>query len=611
LRRLASWQTVIGFRSSSAAFALAAALLPGPLEAIEPAVWNGAIVGRVTDSSGIPQMGATVLLFNRFERLLDRVVTNERGAFLFDSLTPELYAIRVNLASFVPALKRNISVQPGMRSVLAINLASMLSTVELVYVSPSQTPIMSEEWKWVLRGAGATRPILRILPGVDISDPARSRRHASIFSDTRGLLRVSAGDGGALSAIGSQADLGTAFALATSLFGANQLEFSGNLGYGSNTGIPIAGFRTSFSRDSGPENPGPQVNLTMRQVYLPARVGSALSTSSAAGIPALQSMALSFVDRRQLGDFLEIEYGSAMESVSFLNRLNYISPFGRIRLGTADTGGALELAFSSGAPATDLLSPGELSGAELQHQLSTLSLFPRVSLRNGEVQVQRTENFEIGYRRVIGNTTLSAAAWRESASNAAMTMAAPAGLYSTRELLPDLASNSSVFNIGNYRRLGYSFAVSRKLSNALTAGLTYGSSGALASTSPVLASRDPSELRSLLRRANRQSLTMRLSGTSPFSGTRYVASYQFTDYDVLNPVHLSLTQRSTLDPGLNFSVRQPVPGIGGVFAGRLEATAELRNLLAQGYLPISTHDGRRLLLIHSPRSVRGGLSFIF
>ncbi|MBM3811287.1 MAG: hypothetical protein FJW20_06585 [Acidimicrobiia bacterium] len=591
--------------SSSAALCIALVMFPAASPAIEPAKLTGAIVGRVTDAAGVPQMGATVMLFNRFERLLDRVITNERGAFLFDSLLPETYSVRVNLQSFVPALKRNIAILPGARSFLAINLTSMFSSVELVYMTPGETPLMSEEWKWVLRSAGATRPILRIMPGIDISDPAFSRRRrAALFTDTRGLLRVSAGDGGSLSSVGSQADLGTAFALATSLFGSHELEFSGNLGYGSAAGIPTAGFRTSFSRDAARDGHGPEVNLTMRQIFLPARVGSALSTGSNTGTPALQSMALSFADRRQLGDFLEIEYGSSMESVSFLNRLNYISPFARVKVGTLETG-AFEIAFSSGAPATELLSPGALSGTELQHQLSTLAIFPRVSLRRGEVQVQRTENFELGYRRSFGDNTFAAAAWRESVSNAAMTMAAPAGFYSGRELMPDLAS------IGSFRRTGYSAALSRKLSDSLTAGLTYGISGVLAAGAPNLFSNNPTELRNLLRRASRSSITMRLAGTAPGAGTRYIATYQFTDYDVLQPVHLSLTQRSTLDPGLNLSLRQPVPGLNGVFSGRLEATAELRNLLAQGYLPITTADGRSLYLIQSPRAIRGGLSFIF
>jgi hypothetical protein len=43
---------------------------------------------------------------------------------------------------------------------------------------------------------------------------------------------------------------------------------------------------------------------------------------------------------------------------------------------------------------------------------------------------------------------------------------------------------------------------------------------------------------------------------------------------------------------------------------RVEATAELRNILAQGYLGLNTSGGH-LLLVDNPRSVRGGLAFIF
>jgi hypothetical protein len=97
----------------------------------------------------------------------------------------------------------------------------------------------------------------------------------------------------------------------------------------------------------------------------------------------------------------------------------------------------------------------------------------------------------------------------------------------------------------------------------------------------------------------------------PVSGTHFSSGYQWTDYSVISPVHLSLTQRGTIDPGLNVYLRQPIPGVPSVFAGRLEATADLRNLLAQGYVPIFSPDGRQILLIQSPRSLRGGLSFIF
>ena len=60
-------------------------------------------------------------------------------------------------------------------------------------------------------------------------------------------------------------------------------------------------------------------------------------------------------------------------------------------------------------------------------------------------------------------------------------------------------------------------------------------------------------------------------------------------------------------PGMNMYIRQPIPGFGG----RVEATADIRNILAQGYLPLTTADGQRILLVQNPRSVRGGLSFTF
>jgi hypothetical protein len=63
-------------------------------------------------------------------------------------------------------------------------------------------------------------------------------------------------------------------------------------------------------------------------------------------------------------------------------------------------------------------------------------------------------------------------------------------------------------------------------------------------------------------------------------------------------------------PGMNVYVRQPIPGFGGL-PWRVEATADLRNLLAQGYLPLNMTNGQQLLLVETPRSFRGGLSFIF
>ena len=83
-------------------------------------------------------MGAVVQLFNRVRRPIERVLTKGSGEFGFQGLLPDVYSIRVTLSSFMPALIRNITIQPGATSVLAINLASVLGSVELVYSSPNR-----------------------------------------------------------------------------------------------------------------------------------------------------------------------------------------------------------------------------------------------------------------------------------------------------------------------------------------------------------------------------------------------------------------------------------------------------------------------------------------
>src|ERR1700693_1018982 len=144
----------------------------------EPTQLAGSIAVFVRDSTGVPQMGATVLLFNRSERLILKTITNERGIFGFSLLTPDLYSVRIRLAGFVPAMKQKIAVQPGMQSLLYVDLASVLSSIELVYAAPGQGALMSDDWKWTLKDSASTRPILRFLPGTSSSDPTRRDKPA-------------------------------------------------------------------------------------------------------------------------------------------------------------------------------------------------------------------------------------------------------------------------------------------------------------------------------------------------------------------------------------------------------------------------------------------------
>ena len=43
----------------------------------------------------------------------------------------------------------------------------------------------------------------------------------------------------------------------------------------------------------------------------------------------------------------------------------------------------------------------------------------------------------------------------------------------------------------------------------------------------------------------------------------------------------------------------------------MEALIDVRNLLAQGYRPFLSPDGRTLYLVQAARAIRGGVSFTF
>jgi hypothetical protein len=590
---------------SVAGLFLAGAVCLGRVNAAEPVKLSGAITGRVADSSGVAQMGAAVILFNKQERQFQRVLTDSQGIFKFLGLLPDTYSIKVTFASFVPAIRKNILVQPGMRSVLNVNLNTLFSTIQFAY-PPIENGVMSDDWKWVLRSASPTRPVLRFTGDALAKDTSVSSGHGTVFSDTRGVLRLSAGDGPLVSGVGSQADMGTAFALATSLFGNNMLQVSGNLGYGAQTGVPTAAFRTSYQRNIGVGNP--EVSITVRQLFLPGRMGSAI-TGTDSGLPMVRSVAASYDDRSQITDDISVQYGFTMNSISFGGHLAYASPYAQLTYNLGD-GGTLTVAYTSGDARPDLYAKDQ-QDAELQQSLSTLGVFPRMSVRESRARIQRGQNYEMTYSRKIGSRIYHVSGYRESVTNAALSMVAPAGIYGSGDILPDLFSGSSIFNAGDYQSTGYTTAITQNLGDHFSATVMYGSMGALTANRGEVVSTSPDDLRNMIRSSRLQAATAKISATSPWTGTHMIASYQWTsERRAVLPGHMYSTQDIRQLPGMNVYVRQPIPGLG-MLPWRVEATADLRNLLAQGYLPLAMANGQQLLLVETPRSFRGGLSFIF
>jgi hypothetical protein len=568
---------------------------------------SGAIAGIVRGTAGIPQMGATVILYNRQQRLIGKVLTDDHGEFRLLGLLPAPYSVKVSLASFVPATKE-ILVQPGVRSVLNVNLSTLFSTIQFAYPALESGNIMTDDWKWVLRSASSTRPVLRFVDPGSVAAPVSTSGHTAVFSETRGLLQVSAGEGPLTAGVGTEADLGTTFALETSLYGNSLLQFAGNLGYGSATGVPTAAFRTVYSRRIADDTP--EISVTMRQMLMPAIAGP-----DGVPLPLMRNLSVSIDDQYRVNDNVTLQYGFTMDSISFVDHSNYYSPYARLKY-VPDENNSLEIAYSSGNPRPNNPPSGNSSAdsnsaspadGSLQRDIDGLGVFPRMSLLNGNAEMQRGEEYEIIYAHKAGSRTYSASVYRQSVANAAITMVAPAGFF-VGNVLPDVFAGSSVFDAGNFQNNGFAGSVTQSLGNYASAALIYSDNGALTADAGEVVGNNPDDLRSMIHTGRRHAATTRFSGVLPGAGTRLIASYQWTgDGRAVMAGNLYAADAMQPLPGFNVYIRQPIPGFGR----HVEATADIRNMLAQGYLPMSAIGGQRILLVQNPRSVRGGLSFTF
>jgi hypothetical protein len=544
---------------------------------------TGNLLGTVVDPAGEPQIGASIKLFNKYDRMVAKTLSTTDGRFAFAGLAPDFYSLQVSLESFVPAFRDKISIRAGANSMLQINLATLFSNIQINSTIP--VGAMSNDWKWVLRSAPATRPITRFLPDDDPAaeenETATTAVHPQLFSGTRMLVGVSGGDAGLVDNGSAVSDIGTQFAVATNVFGKSQLQVAGRLGQN--------------TADLGPNNfaicaiynPGsqfglaapPEVSFTISQVrMLPVGQGSE------EGDLMLRTMSLSFYEESDFGDHIHAEYGATAEAVDYAQHSSRVSPFARI---TTDLGraGTLLVAYSDGGRPDELTEhslsksaePENLLDDDLSEPVNALARMPQISERNGRMELQRTQSLEAGYSKTIGTRTYAVSVFDERVSNGRVNVAGDLSSLNTGNLLSDGVSTTSIYNIGNYQRTGYIASVDQRVGTDVSIQAAYGRMGSFSATDIASASMDTQD--------------------------HNIATLGI-------PQHTFTTQNIAYAPGLNIAVRQPLPSLFGL-PGHLELTGDLRNLLSQGYLPMGGAGANQLLIVEAPKAIRGGFSITF
>jgi hypothetical protein len=231
---------------------------------------------------------------------------------------------------------------------------------------------------------------------------------------------------------------------------------------------------------------------------------------------------------------------------------------------------------------------------------------PKLTVAAFAPQLERAHHQELSFSRRMGNTNLQVAGFYDRIGDTALTGAgevpATGGF-----LLPDVASGTFSYDGGELNTGGMRVVVQHKFSSDLTATADYAFGGVLELEHPEAQLQDAQQWITTQRR---QAVAAQFSGTIHRTHTQWFTSYRWINGQALTPVDLFNSSAGQSDAFLNVVIRQPIPSMGFLPA-HMEALIDVRNLLAQGYVPVLAQDGRTVYLVQSARAVRGGLAFSF
>jgi hypothetical protein len=538
---------------------------------------SASISGYVRNAEGVPQMGAAVEVLGSALQSL-RVFTDEKGFFSARGLTPGTYSVKVSAPAFLPTLREKVGLRAGANVLMNLTLSTLFDAIQF---APRRGAADDGDWDWVLRST-ANRPVLRVLAD---GSPVMLAKAKETSPDLRGTLSFVAGSSS--QGFGSVSDMSTGFLVEKSFFSADTLQFKGDLGYG--PGLPNAVVRTSYKHQMA-NGSTPEISLTMRRLSSP---DWGLHNAD------LQALALATSDDVAIGDVLELKFGSELQSIQFLGKVNALRPFGSISAHLSpDT--VLTYRYSTSRPDSRVEKGFESAPADLSEA------DPHMSMAGYSPALEKAHHQEIALSHREGNSNVQVAMYSDRMTDPALT---GVGEFSSAsgEVLSDPLSGTFTYQGRNFQTQGMRLVFERKVARDISATLDYSYGGVLDLENPETRLQDARDS-SVVR--YRHALDAKLSGSAPCTKTRWIASYGWTSGRALTPVDMFNTSAGQADPFLDVYLRQPIPGTSSL-PGHMDVLLEIRNLLAQGYVPVFGQDGRTVYLVQSARAVRGGVAFSF
>jgi Carboxypeptidase regulatory-like domain len=547
---------------------------------------SGKLAGVVHDAAGTPQMGATVEVLTESAAVAAPLnfVTNTQGIFHGERLAPGLYTVRVTLAGFLPTLEQHVRVSAHLTTVVRIQLESLFASLDQLRRQPSPSVVEPDNWKWVLRSASVTRPVLQWM-----DDGNTSAGNVSIdTTPLRAKARLEFTDGSRRPGSPSNvpAAPATAFAYDQKLGDAGRMILAGQMNY---LDSAAGGGLATVWLPSGALDTGSHTALVLRE----AKLGP--------GGPAFRGVRIEQGGSLALGDRLTVRYGGEYVLVGMRKAATSLRPRLELDERISDSWtAAVVFAEEPGAP-TPLQAEQRDSEGALLAALNELDSFPAMLWRNGRPVLEGGWHEEVAAEHKLGaHGKLQIAAFHDDNRHVAVYGRGsdlPAGDY-----FQDYFSNGFAYDGGSSSSWGTRLALHERVTENLEVTTVYAFAGAL-SPSELAEGR----LRDVLQTRPHHSFGANVSAKVHHSGTKVDAGYKWVSGTTVSRVDSYGESLFQMDPYLHVGIRQALPKFA---PGHWQAMADCNNVLAQGYVSLSSQDGRSVL-VPAFRTFRGGLSVQF
>ncbi len=558
----------------------------------------GRLTGSVTDAHGAPLMGVTVWVMGpglgtgrNVGGAVERVITDAQGKFALERLLPGRYSIRVAAFNQMPVFRSGVRVAAGQTASQSFVLGDIVAPLRIEVPSRSSLARAGEDWKWVLRASDSTRPILRYKPGVKsrIAGEASQRLIAMIPGPTRH------------DPLASDSGMGSVLAYLRPLSADADLLVAGSM---TPDGLATSSVVTALRRNVFSGDPQ-ELALVVHQLNL-APGAPIAGPQARQALANAQGVVLSYSQTHHLSDALTVTGGLEMDYLNAWPGAMIARPHATVQfaLNGANVVTARYGATPIGRDETLLDRIGELNA------------FPLMTMHGHHPALTEANHAEVSWAHQINRRArVEVAAYRDDFQNAVVKGSGRPERWGWADgnYLPNLNANGMNLDAGSYHSTGVRATLSAQVGRHAEADVMYASGEALAARSAAIHEKSPqvNNLRGLLENSRSQSVGGRLVARVPRSGTRVLTSYVWMEHGRVTDVDPYGEAALEVEPYLCLQIRQPIPAFGFLPA-HIEALADFRNLLAQGYTRLGNNTGEEpLILTAAYRSFRGGFAVQF